>query len=66
MAPGGGVPPPWRMYSPRCRAYSSAVSPSSFAFSPVADWKYFLRNGTHQPQPVPAPPHSLIWLATRG
>src|SRR5262249_34312503 len=55
----GGVPLPWRRYSCRPAAYSS----SRFTASPS---KSFLRNGTHQPQPVPAPLHSDSWLATRG
>ena len=63
----GGFPFPAAMYSCRAWAYSSGVSVSFAAASFCrASLKYFFRYVTHQPQPVPAPPHSLIWLARRG
>src|SRR5207249_4391907 len=58
-APGGGVPLPARTYAARSRSYSAGVSFSSSVSPPAWACRWScLRNGMHQPQPVPAPPHS--------
>jgi len=55
-------------------AYSSGVissiAPTGGSLPPLACSvpcrKICFRNGMHQPQPVPAPPHSESWLGTFG
>ena len=66
VAPVGGVPWPPRMYSARWAAYSSGVRRSISPISSDVARKSRLRNGMHQPQPVPAPPHSESRLGTCG
>ncbi len=62
----GGFPLPARTYSARSAAYFSASTSIAVSLLDAAASNSFRRKGTHQPQPVPAPPHSLISLGTRG
>ena len=68
VAPGGGVPLPAFTYVVRPEAYCAASGRLGFAASSLLRLasKQFAQIGRHQPQPVPAPKHSLIWLARCG